>query len=138
MSQLPARTQGIIASGLLAILVLSVFAGSTYTGPESTIYRLHTAVATGDTQALRETLIQQPTTPPSRELLGFIAQLLSRKANVEIRQVQSQGRNAVVLVVYSSPSFGVVGVQFYMHKARRQWQVDTDKTLGALVARARN
>jgi hypothetical protein len=67
-----------------------------------------------------------------------MGQVLSTGARYEVRGVQSRGRDAVVLVVYSSPRFGLLGVQFFLHKSRSRWQVDADKTLGGLAAGARS
>jgi hypothetical protein len=138
MKGIPARTQGLVASGLMAILVLSVFANSTFTGPESTIYELHYGVITGDPDTVKGTLLQDPSTGPASQLLSFMGQVLSTGARYEVRGVQSRGRDAVVLVVYSSPRFGLLGVQFFLHKSRSRWQVDADKTLGGLAAGARS
>jgi hypothetical protein len=138
MDRMPARTQGIVASGLMAILVLSVFASSTYTGPESTIYQLHGGILTGDIEAVRQSMLQDPSTGPARELLGQVQLLLIQGASFGVGGVKSEGRDAIVLVVYSSPRFGVVGVEFFLHKSRSRWLVDADRTLGGLAAGARS
>ncbi len=136
MKGIPARTQGLVASGLTAILVLSVFANSTFTGPESTIEELHYGILTGEPDTVKDTVLQDPTTAPARQLLGSIGQLLAAGAQYEVRGVQSKGRDAVVQVVYSSPQFGLIGIEFFLHKSRDRWLVDADRTLGGLAARA--
>lgn len=138
MKGIPARTQGLVASGLMAILVLSVFANSTFTGPESTIYELHYGILTRNPETVKVTVLQDTSTGPARELLGFVERMLAAGATFEVQDVRSRGRDAAVVVVYSSPRFGLIGVQFVLHKSRSRWQVDADRTLGALAAGARN
>jgi hypothetical protein len=137
MKGMPHRTQALVASGLMAVLVLFVFANSTYTGPESTVQQLHEAVVVGDSDTIKQVLLQDPASPPSVELLGYLREVLRRQPAIELRDVQSQGRNAMVLVVYASPQIGVIGLPYYLHKARDKWQVDADMTLGAWTAPAR-
>jgi hypothetical protein len=138
MKGIPARTQGLVASGLMAILVLGVFANMTFTGPESTISELHVGILTADRDTVKGTVLQDTESGPARQLLGFVERLLATGAEYSVENVDSRGREAVVVVVYSSPRFGVFGVQYFLYKSRNRWLVDADKTLGALAARGTN
>jgi hypothetical protein len=138
MKAIPARTQGIVASGLMAIVVLGVFANMTFTGPESTIYELHYGLLTGDRDTVKGTVLQGTESGPARQLLAFVERLLGSGARYNVQNVDSRGREAVVVVIYSSPRFGVFGVQYVLYKSRNRWLVDADKTLGALAARGTN
>ena len=138
MKGIPARTQGIVASGLISILVLGVFANLTFTGPESTIYELHFGLVTRDRETVKGTVLQSTESGPAQQLLGFIERLLAAGAKYNVQNVDSRGREAVVVVVYASPRFGVFGVQYFLYKSRNRWMVDADKTLGVLAARGTN
>lgn len=138
MKGIPARTQGIVASGLMAILVLGVFANLTFTGPESTIYELHYGILTANRETVKGTVLQSTESGPARQLLGFVERLLAAGATYNVQNVDSRGREAAVVVIYTSPRFGVFGVQYSLYKSRDRWLVDADKTLGALAARGTN
>ena len=133
MKGVPTRTQGLIASGLMAILVLSVFARSAYTGPESTLYQLHNGVLEGDYEAVKDTLLQDPRTAPAQNLILLIQRIFSGGAQIKEMRVGHAGRDAVVEVIYVSRALGVVGVRFYLQKPRSRWLVDADRTGGLAI-----
>lgn len=129
----PPRTQAIMASGLMAILTLAVFASLTYSGPESTVFRFHYGVAARDLEAVKQACLQDPTNGPARELLAQVEVLLADSQDVRINRVQRQGRSAVVEVVYLSRRFGPVAVPFMMEKPVDRWLLNADKTWGMVA-----
>src|SRR4051812_16565072 len=69
-------TKGILSAGLLAALVLFVFATLQNYGPQSAVRRFHEAVRTGDPVELEDSIVQPDRpTPQSR---GELTAVLSR------------------------------------------------------------
>src|SRR5690348_12780960 len=128
--KVPARTQGLVAAGLIAILTLSVFASLTYSGPESTLNRFHGGIASGDINLIKGACLQDPKSRPAQELLRQVAGLMSNSQDYRVYRIQRSGRTAVVEMVYATRQFGPVVIPFYMQKPVDKWLVDVDRTWG--------
>ena len=135
MKGLPRQTQSIIAAGLLAILTISVFAQARFSGPESAVRLYHYGIASRELETVKSSTLQDPGTGSARQLQAQVEQLFAYGGVPQIGSVQKRGREAVVLVTYSSPRFQRVSLQFVVVKSRAQWKVDTDRTWG-LVSQA--
>ncbi|MCH8977878.1 MAG: hypothetical protein IH945_01370 [Armatimonadetes bacterium] len=128
MKGLPRQTQSIMAAGLLAILTLFVFSLAQFGGPESALRLYHAAAATRDTEALRTLVLKDPAGPSAQQLQSMIERLLSGGTNAQILSVRRVGRDATLNVVYQSPQYGTVAMQFYVRKPGSRWLVDADAT----------
>ena len=128
MKGLPRQTQSIMAAGLLAILTLFVFSLAQFGGPESALRAYHVAVISGDMDSLRTLVLKDPEGPSARQLQSLVQRLISGGANAQILGVRRVGRDATLDVVYHSPQFGTVALQFYVRKPGSRWLVDADAT----------
>ena len=128
MKGLPARTQGIAAAGLMAVLVLSVFANETYSGPESAIFEFHFGAMTGQEGALQSSSLQDYRSGTARSLQEQIRRLMSQRPEVRITGVQHSGRRATVDVLYVKEGAWIFGMRYYLQKPVGRWLVDTDTT----------
>lgn len=127
----PPRTQGIIAAGLMAILVFSVFAPLTYSGPESALNRYHDGIAGADLDMVAEASLQDPSkSVPARELLRQVEGVMRNSQYHHVYRMQRQGRTAIVEMVYVTQRYGPVVIPFYMQKPAYRWKVDADRTWG--------
>ena len=128
MKGLPRQTQSIMAAGLLAILTVLVFSKAQFGGPESAWQRYHVAVASGDTEALRGLVLRNSQGESAQQLQSFIGRLINAGSDAQIRRVRRIGRYATLDVVYQSPQYGTVAMQFYVKKPGGRWLVDAEAT----------
>jgi hypothetical protein len=132
----PVRFQGVVAAGLMAILTLSVFASTAYSGPESTIFRFHEAVMDGDLEGVRGAFLQDPTVPPASDLVADVQLLLVQGAQIRVLMPAHQGRSATADVLYFRQGVGVFSVRYHLKKPTDRWLIDAAATWqGAVRAR---
>lgn len=124
----PARFQGIVAAGLLAILTLAVFASTAYSGPESTIYRFHEAIMDSDIEGVRAAFLQDPTVPPASNLLTEVQLLLMQGAQLRVLRPQHEGRTATTDVIYFRQGVGYFSLRYTLRKPSDRWLIDAAAT----------
>ena len=122
------RFQGIVAAGLMAILTLSVFASTAYSGPESTIFRFHEAIMDGDLEDVRDAFLQDPTVPPASDLVADVQLLLVQGAQIRVLMPAHQGRSATADVFYFRQGVGVLSVRYHLKKPTDRWLIDAAAT----------
>ena len=133
MASLPVRTQGILAAGAMAILTLSVFVRSQYSGPETSVNIFHLGISQNDPKLVQSVVLQDIRSAPAQNLLTRVHDLIQVSDELNIRRVNHSNRRANVLVEYKSARYGVYLAEFYLQKPRGQWMIDADSTLGVMV-----
>lgn len=136
-------SSSVVASILLTLLTVTVFALSRNQGPESAIQRYHESLyrlgfqkaldqiangnATGDAAEIRMSTVQSAQDAATTAFHRDIAQLLSQSKSVRTAQVHRSGRIAFLDVVYANNQ-GVMTIRYAMQKGPNGWQIDTVET----------
>lgn len=121
-----------LASILLAALTITVFALAQNRGPQTAVQRFHEAIARRDEPALRAVTLPPTASDDAIALREYVASILQYRPNVQVVRVLSRGRRAVVQVVYTSPSLGIVTIPFSLSKPQAIWLVDSYQTTGLM------
>jgi hypothetical protein len=133
MSDRTRQAGSLLASALLAVLTVSVFAVSQNRGPESAVTRFEESVVRQDAQMLEGSLLQPPEHPDSQFLVAYVLRL--RRLNPSVRYVNQtkRGIQGQVVALYTAPTGRPMAfVPFVLRKVGASWRVDATETVRIL------
>ncbi|MCO5297764.1 MAG: hypothetical protein M9921_12985 [Fimbriimonadaceae bacterium] len=120
-----------IASGLLAVLTLSVFWVLQYYGPESAIRRFHVATLSGDLAELQQVTSEDVGDPAVLSLREKVYLIAKAGGTFELGRMGLDGRSVTAEVRYRIPRLGILVTVWLVQKppSDNHWKINATRTL---------
>lgn len=120
-----------LASGLLAVLTLSVFWVLQYYGPESAIRRFHVATLSGDLDELQQVTAEDVGNPAVLALREKVYVIANAGGTFELGRMGLDGRSVAAEVRYRVPRLGILVTVWLVQKPANDshWKINATRTL---------
>src|SRR5690349_8306450 len=120
------KATSIVAASIVAALTLSVFFVSLNKGPASAVTRFHEGLARPSAALVREVTGGDVNSPEAMALRQkIVVQYLQPGWSFQVTRINKGKSDAVVHVVYESPSRELASVPFALHKVNESWLIDS-------------